>query len=108
MDTFIGKHVLIGITFKDTEGRIADMFQTHGHIIEIHDNALIVERIDGSGPFSLPPGVETLKPAPPGSYHVRDTGDVVVDPDFLIYLTVASSDPAVVARYKSDGFETAA
>ncbi len=104
MDTFIGKHVLIGITFKDAEGRIADMFQTHGHIIEIHDTALIVERLDGSGPFTLPPGLEALKPAPPGSYHVRDTGTVVTDPDFLIYLTVASNDPATVARHKSDGF----
>ena len=34
-------------------------------------------------PFTLPAATEAFYVATPGTYHLRSTGDVVVDPDFV-------------------------
>jgi hypothetical protein len=33
--------------------------------------------------FVLPPDLDALHPAQPGSYRLRQTGEIVVDPDFV-------------------------
>jgi hypothetical protein len=41
----------------------------------------------------LPLDLEALRPAPPGSYTLRSSGEVVVDPDLLSAWTVHRSLP---------------
>jgi hypothetical protein len=101
----MGKHVIAGITFKDGEGREVDHFQTHGRIVEVgNTRGIVLEKADGSGRFHLPPNVDWLKPARPGSYRLRNTGEVVIDPDYLSTTILDSVVPENIERYKAQGF----
>ncbi len=104
MSDFIGKHVLIGITFKNGKGEVVEHVQTHGRIVAVEDKGISVEKADGSGNFGLPPGTQWLKPAPPGDYRLKSTGEVVVNPDFLTQWTLEESRPENLEAYKARGF----
>ena len=105
MPSLIGKHVIAGITFKDANGKDIEYFQTHGRVIEVGDvQGIVLEKADGSGLFHLPPNVDWLKPANPGSYRLKGTGEVVADPDYLSTTIVDSVVPENLDRYKSRGF----
>lgn len=95
-EKYIGKHLLLGLTYVDCEGAVTEQVQMHGVIARIDDKGIFVDRADGDGEFSLPPDVASLTPAAPGEYRLRSTGEVVVDPDFVSSWTInapASSDP---------------
>jgi hypothetical protein len=47
-----------------------------------------VRRAEASGVYWLPPDLRGWKPAPPGEYRLKSTGEVVVDPDYLAAWTV--------------------
>lgn len=101
----LGKVVLIGVTFLDGDGQLIEQFQTFGPIVSVDDRrGVVIERSDGSGPFGIPPGIENLKPAPPGEYRLRSTGHVVENPDFISTWTVERSNVLLAEAYKRDGF----
>lgn len=77
---FLGKRVLVGITYEDSEGVALRQEQFHGPIVTANARGIVIVRADSGARFQLPP---ELKPAPPGNYRLRSTGEVVVDPDFL-------------------------
>ncbi len=105
MTALIGKHVIATITFKDDDGRDVEYFQTHGRIVEVSDvSGIVLDKADGSGPFYLPPNVDWLKPARPGSYRLKATGKVVVDPDYLSTTILGSVLPENIQLYKAQGF----
>lgn len=89
----VGKHVLIGITFTDHAGSVRETTQRHGTIVETdEDRGVAVELADVGEVFWLPPDVSAFRPARPGNYRLRSTGEVVVDPDLTTTWTIA--DPA--------------
>ncbi len=105
MSSLIGKHVIAGITFRDDDGRDVEYFQTHGRIVEVDDtNGIVLEKADGSGRFHLPPNLEWLKPARPGSYRLRATGKMVINPDYLSTTVLGSVIPENMECYKMHGF----
>ena len=89
---FVGKSVLIGITHTDSEGKMLRRSQIFGLVtvanrvqgICIRDNQTSEEKW-------FPPDTRGIKPAPPGLYRNRATGEVVNDPDYLGSWTIAAA-----------------
>jgi hypothetical protein len=96
----VGKSLLIGITHTDSEGKMLRRSQIFSLVtianrakgICIRDNQTREEKW-------FPPDTRGIKPAPPGVYRNRVTGEVVNDPDFLGSWTIAA--PKKKGRRKS-------
>lgn len=79
----VGKHTLVGLTYVDADGTVRRQVQIHGRIVAA-DETKVTMRLHGSDEeFTLPPILAAFKPAQPGEYRLRSTGEVVVDPDLL-------------------------
>ena len=91
---YVGKTVLIGITDLDRDGKPTKQRQFFGTITEISiKNGMIVTSKNNSTHLALPPDLSTLRPAEPGVYRLRTTGEVVTDPDFLTTWEFKEGDP---------------
>jgi len=81
-----GKYVLIGITYLDEQGGVLRLDQMHG-VIESADPGLgFAVRLEGARAgevHRLPPDPRAFQPAPPGEYRMRESGEVVTDPDLI-------------------------
>ena len=89
---YIGKHLLVGLTYVDPSGSVTEQVQLHGDVTRITDEGIFLQLSDGEI-FSLPPDVESLKTATPGSYTLRSTGEVVENPDFVCSWTINAPSP---------------
>ena len=87
-ESFVGKTVLLGLTFTTAEGELIEQLQRHGIIEQVDAESGIAVRLVAPGHpwdgelYWLPPGVGNLVEAAPGAYTLRSTGETVVDPDF--------------------------
>lgn len=96
-EDYLGKTILVGITYVDRDDKVVDQIQWHGTIEAI--DPLLQIRVAGSAEVrTLPPQVED---AAPGEYTLRSTGDVVSNPDFLATWTVETKAPPPHNRPKS-------
>lgn len=92
--SYIGKHLLVGVTYLDHNEQLLEQKQFHGDIVRINDHEGIVIKLRGSGDeFKLPPDINSLKPAPEGDYRLRATGEVVVNPDLMTTWTRTKPKP---------------
>lgn len=92
--SYIGKHVLIDITYLDHKDTFIEQKQFHGRIIRINDTEGIVVELDNSGSeFKLPPDLRGIKKAAKGEYRLRSSGEVVVDPDLIANWTINKPPP---------------
>ncbi len=81
---FIGKHIIIGITYLTVDGELEKQQQLHGDIEVADEKKGIGIRLAGSGKtYWLPPDLGAIKPAKPGEYRFHSTGEVVVNPDLM-------------------------
>jgi hypothetical protein len=84
-----GAVVLVGITHNDPAGPRQEQF--YGTVIEANPAEGIALRLDGAHAgetYWLPPDLRAFAPASPGSYRLRATGEVVVDPDYTTSWTI--------------------
>ncbi len=87
-DEFVGKTVLLGLTFTTAEGELIDQLQRHGIIEQVDPESGIAIRFVAPGHpwdgelYWLPPDTGNLVAAAPGAYTLRSTGETIVDPDF--------------------------
>jgi len=85
----IGKHLLVGVTYRDHQGEITGVEQFHGEVIRATREEGIIIRLNGSTEERwLPPDLSCLEPASPGNYRLKASGEIVVDPDLLSAWTV--------------------
>ena len=78
-----GATVLVGITSNEPSGQRLEQF--YGTVMSTDPEAGITLRLEGSRygeVYTLPPDLRALLPAPSGSYRLRNTGEVVIDPDY--------------------------
>jgi len=102
---FADKRIIVGITFVDSAGALIEQYQTHGRVIAANGGeGIVLVRTDG-GRFVLPPSPQWLKAARPGAYRLRATGETVIDPDYLLSVTLEGTAPERIAAYKLSGFE---
>jgi hypothetical protein len=86
---YTGKHILVGITYEEADGSVTEQIQFDGHIARINEiEGIVIFRRDTSSEYALPPDLNSLRPAPPGEYRLRSTGQVVKDPDLLTAWTI--------------------
>ena len=84
-DSYIGKYILIGITHRASNGDATSQEQIHGVIVSAAPSGITVAlRGAKEGQFwVMPPAVELLEHARPGTYTLRSTGEKVENPDLL-------------------------
>lgn len=81
---YIGKYLLVGITYLDSNEEVKKLIQLHGKITRITEEGIFFNRADGKGEFALPPDLQSLEPAPPrAEYRLKSTGEVVRDVDYI-------------------------
>lgn len=81
-DSILGKTILVGITDYDGVGNAVSQTQFCEKIEAVYQNGILLRLPDGSA-YMLPPDLSSTKPAPPGSYRLRSTGEVIENPDYL-------------------------
>ena len=86
--SLVGRRICVGLTIVDAGGAIVERRQFAGTIGEAHPRRGVrIERGDGTD-YWLPPDIRGIEEAPPGEYHLHSTGEVVVDPDYIVSWTV--------------------
>ena len=81
-DDLLGKVLLVGLTYYTHDNVFIEQRQYWGTVIKSNEDTICIRQKNGEL-FELPPDLSSTKPAPPGEYRLRSTGEVVVDPDFL-------------------------
>ncbi len=81
LSQMIGKTLLVGITWLDSDGLVTERVQFAGVVIAV-DPLVTIER-GTSKPFTLPPSLDGFFIGVPGEYRLRDSDEIVVDPDFV-------------------------
>ena len=100
--SMIGKYILIGITYYDHDDNFIEHKQFHGNIVSADQMNGIVVRTLGNQEetICLPPDFRAFQKAKPGEYHLKSTGEIVEDPDFLVTWRMNKPDP------NSEGYRT--
>ncbi len=91
----IGKRILVGITDLAPDGAVIGQRQFFGHAIRADRRVGIALRLAGARAgeeMVLPPDTRAFRPAAPGEYHLRQTGEVVEDPDYLTTWPIRQRD----------------
>ena len=96
-ERMIGKSILIGLTYLDSDGAFIEQKQLHGRIVSADSRKgfeVALEGVRAGESYRLPPDPRCFKGARPGEYRLRSTGETVVDPDFECSWTVTKPDAA--------------
>ena len=91
-DEYVGKHLLISLTYLDDAGAVDHKSQRHGIITRINEAVIAVNFQDTGEEFTLPADMSALTAAPEGEYRLKPSGDVVVDPDYLVVYTIGKPE----------------
>jgi hypothetical protein len=104
---YIGKSILIGWTLVAEDGSELGNTQLHGTIVSISESeGVVVERANGKGRFTLPPDLDSIEKAQPGHYHLKDSPEVVIDPEYISTWTIEINDLASIDEVLQYGFQT--
>lgn len=82
----IGKYILVGVTYLDSNGEIESQQQLHGVIKKAIKNEGILIQLKGAyegEEWNMPPDTKSILEAKPGEYNLKSTGEVVSNPDFV-------------------------
>ena len=93
-DDLIGKVILIGITYTDKQDNILERKQWWG-IVEAAsmEEGIRVNLRNSSDPCVLPPQLDAIRRAAPGEYRLKESGEVVMNPDYLATWICVEPDP---------------
>lgn len=83
--TYVGKVILVGITTVDQGGGLIAQEQNVGVIESVSAQEIVIAlrgKEEGEK-LTIPPVLDAIRPAAPGEYCLRSTGERVVDPDFI-------------------------
>ncbi|MSP94736.1 MAG: hypothetical protein EXR00_05650 [Alphaproteobacteria bacterium] len=92
---FLGKSILIGVTYLDAAGEESRQLSMHG-VIESATPEGIKVSLRGTRQgqsWNMPPNLDTISPMAPGTYKLRDTEEVVENPDLVVLWTIAKPRP---------------
>lgn len=84
-DTYVGKYILIGITYLDYQGNFLEQIQMHGNVESASPDgiAITLAGLRAGESWVMPPVLDSISPADPGVYNLRSTGESIEDPDLL-------------------------
>ena len=81
-ENIIGKVLLVGVTHYTHDNKIINQEQFWGKVVKANEKQVLLQKDNGEV-VSLPPDLRSTRPAPPGEYRLRSTGEIVVNPDYL-------------------------
>lgn len=93
--TYIGKVMLVGLTYLDQRGTFLRKEQIFGKIASVSKTRgieLILLGVNEGKTYWLPPDLRSTSFAQPGDYTLRETKEVVSDPDLLGTWTIYIDD----------------
>lgn len=94
---YVGKTMLAGVTVCDAAGNALAHHAVWGTVrganaagwLEIDLHGKDSNPIDGSRLLAFPLDVASIEPGEDAEFHLRETGEVIVAPDFVARLRVA-------------------
>lgn len=84
---YIGKYILIGLTYLNHSKEVDYMVEVHGVITEITNNIIYIKTKEET-PFTIPFDLRAIRLANPGTYKLRSTGEEIKNPDYLSTWTI--------------------
>ena len=100
-DSLIGKTILVGIKYVDEQGVILKTLQLHGIVVEANENDGIGFVISNtSKTFYLPPDLSAIKIAVEGEYRLKETGELVINPDFISSWTIETTATKISSYFQ--------
>ncbi len=102
---YVGKTVLLGVTYYDHEGKLVERRQWYG-VIETFSNSegIRIKLHNSSDPCCLPPDPRGIRKAKPGTYTLRSTGETVENPDYLATWDCTLPEPGSNERFQAGRF----
>jgi len=100
----IGKLVIIGISFYDSNDRLIDTFQTHGIVVEPNDSQILRIKKKDNGIFQLPYEPITIQEAAPGKYSEKHSSTIITNPDYMILWSISVKDEDCIDEIKEFGY----
>ena len=82
LESIVGKVMLVGYTRCRPDGEGLDRFQRWGRVISADERCIALQTPDGAV-FTLPPDLRSVQEAPPGTYRLHSTGEIIENPDLL-------------------------
>ena len=93
-EDLIGKVILIGVTYTDGRDNIRCRKQWWGTVEKASmSDGIHVSLSDSPETNTFPPDLRAVRRAEPGEYRLRESGQVVTDPDFLATWICVEPDP---------------
>lgn len=90
--TLPGQLVLVGLTYFEMDSEEPfEQRQLFGRVVAADERKGVLLSLDGKRTgeeFTLPPDTRSFRRAEPGEYHLRSTGETVVDPDFTVTFSI--------------------
>ena len=84
-DIYLGKYILVGVTYVDNAGQVESSVQMHGVVESASQDGITIalkgERLGQS--WTMPADLSAISPAQPGRYELPETGEIVENPDFI-------------------------
>lgn len=88
----LGSVVLVGITRRSVNGETLEQFYGTVQRANAQGIDLALSGSRSGENFFLPPDPRAFFPAQPGSYRLRNTGEIVENPDFTTTWTVDQNE----------------
>lgn len=84
-DSYVGRYILVGLTYLDHFGKVLEQIQIHGVVEAASPRGVRIAlrgKRDGEV-WVMPPDLNSISSAKPGTYSLRSTGEVVENPELL-------------------------
>jgi hypothetical protein len=102
-EEYVGKVVLLGMTYLDHEEKLRERKQWVGTIKAFSSkDGIKIELRDSNDPCCLPPDDRGIRKAPPGVYRLSSTGEEVKNPDYLATWICKEPNPKEFPPKKRD------
>ena len=94
-DEYLGKYILVGLTYVDHKGNETRCVQLHGVIEKAAPDGITISlRGARNGEsWNMPPDLRAIFVAEPGIYTLHDTGERIENPDLLARWTIHDPPP---------------
>ena len=84
------KLFLIGLRFINQEGQQIEKYQTSANLIELNNSRVFTFKRSNGEPFNLPYHKESILKARKGRYRSKTSGEIVLNPDYIIQLNIST------------------
>jgi len=88
--SYVGRTIIVGLTYLNQAGEFVEQRQFHGEIVSASGEGIVIALAGNrAGEYwTMPPSLESVRNAAAGEYRLRETGEVIVDPDLMVTWTI--------------------